>query len=97
MTPQAILLLAAHKFETGQHTWAQGDDIYKPGHKCAYLLLIEICDNLDINADETVANLLRQRVGDSIVDWNDARGRTREEVIDTLREAAHPREFLPCD
>lgn len=92
MTPQDVLRQAADLIErTG---WCQGD-IYELGENgilgyCAEGAIREVADKSGERFDirDLLALAETGTDGDALYVWNDTPGRTKEEVIATLRRAA---------
>lgn len=93
MTPREVLLAAADHIEA--HGWTQG----KWGHKgepcCAEGAIVVAVQQQQgyifgpLWAVSLAAKqLLRNTLSQQITSWNDAPGRTRDEVVRALREAA---------
>ena len=93
MTPREVLLAAADHIEA--HGWTQG----KWGHAgepcCAEGAIVAVLEGRGTGvfgplweAACDAKQLLRNVLPTQITSWNDAPGRTRDEVVRALREAA---------
>ena len=89
MTPSEILLAAARHLR--EHGWRQGPKPEPPDNVLEAIRRagrVEI-DSTHLNATYFAAERLRKLVGKlSITEWNDAPGRTVEEALAVLEEAA---------
>lgn len=82
---QKSYLAAADLLERGG--WCQGRGRGPGGSKCLVMALVYATIK---DADYPKAiEALESRLGKRPADWNDEPGRTKEEVIALLREAAH--------
>jgi len=71
-----------------KHGWCQGTSFGPNDTVCIWGALYRT--KTDTRLYFKASNRLRQLIGDrSIPNWNDAKGRTKEEVIAKLREAAY--------
>jgi hypothetical protein len=98
MTPEQALSAAADLIESRGWTtryYARNESgqsvCYRDDRAACYCAMgaIGAVANRDYDLDEAACNRLRRSLGiDSIAEWNDAPGRTAEEVVTALRKAA---------
>jgi hypothetical protein len=101
MTPQDILIKAAELLDSAPTAWTQKHIARDEGgwpepanhpNACSWCALGAIAKAQNLpdapQGDNPAAKLLASHLGVNIVDWNDNPLRTREDVIQGLREAA---------
>src|SRR5258706_10944450 len=71
-----------------QHGWCQGEAYGPNGTVCALGALDKTKERLDHYFD-AISRLLPFIGGKTVYRWNDACGRTKDEVIKVMREAAY--------
>lgn len=87
-SPAAILAEAALHIEA--RGWCQGELKDAGGRICVLKALNNACRRRSPHTFREAISELARRIGgnldgSSIADWNDARGRTKEEVLSVLR------------
>ena len=85
MTPQEVLLKAAEYIE--EHGWCQHAFGEPDGRVCLEGAINRTAYN-GSERDAAVRRMIGHLNGQTPAFWNDMRGRTKEEVIAALREAA---------
>lgn len=96
MKPSEVLDKAADKLESGEWAWRQGSygswGKHQPYELCASEALWYAAVGLQGSNWTTWSNVIAAMKdhlqGPSIIKWNDTLGRTKEEVISTMRAAA---------
>lgn len=87
MTPREVLLAAADYLEAnGWTAWEPGADI--EGCKCVHCAMREATGGDHVSARMDALELFCERFGTKLRLWEAAPGRTRDEVVRALREAA---------
>lgn len=81
-----LLLEAADRIE--QHGWCQDTAMDYRGRMCVLGALSFAVDFSQAEYAAAVGKILRQTDAFEIAGWNDAPGRTKDEVVAMLREAA---------
>lgn len=84
---------AADKFRSGEWKWAQGkkslEGMIPPGCQCIETALYQASRDLDWPGYGAAMDLVRVAIDATYpARWNDARGRTKEQVIEALERAA---------
>jgi len=92
-SPAQILADSATYIE--QHGWIQGDAENRRGEVCALGAIGRVSYAPEIPKDarwdlyDEAVELLSSYLHKEIIQWNDALGRTAEDVITAMKEAAH--------
>jgi hypothetical protein len=93
VTPSEILLKAAEHLE--RHGWRQGDYGTLNEPCCAHGAMFAVTDfHADESARIEAKRMFSRFINAPSIDWNDAPGRTANEVIAALRGAANNEESI---
>jgi hypothetical protein len=87
-TRYRVLNLAANIIEA--EGWCQASTAHRTGTRgyCLVIAVYAAAKRVGISVDSEWFKVLRQIVGGCPVDWNNAFGRTKEEVVGVLRKAS---------
>jgi hypothetical protein len=89
-TAKEVLLEVADNYESGRWGWIQG--LGRKGDNCCpWIGLCVLAKDTDLVYSEALIalhNKVKPLGFDGVVSWNDAKDRTKEDVIKTLREVA---------
>ena len=84
-TPQAAMRNAAKLLE--REDWCQHEGESEDGAICVSTAIISVTINDDLSAWRALVHF-KHEIGDEIIPWNDAPGRTKRQVLAALRKAA---------
>lgn len=94
ITAADVLEQTADKFESDEYNWISFSDLtaaprgLKQG-KCAAMGIRRVAGRENFDTGTKALTAMGDHLGvDSVVEWNDAPGRTRQEVIDAMKETA---------
>jgi hypothetical protein len=87
--PGKILIDAANYFS--DHGWCQGTTTDKEGNKCILGALCYVVEKNRYNFDDyfIASRRLKNYTKSTVYSWNDAKGRTKEQVVELLNKVAY--------